>query len=147
MAGLSKESFEAVAERVLRGEAAIETVEGIDPWPPVGGCEDRFLVLMHRDFPGCVALFGSKGDEIVLTGAYSAALLAACKSWRPKDFRFGGRGQPQGLAALSALLDAVAVSALEGVEAPFHLLCGVEGALLLSDLRAFWSRRSGEALH
>lgn len=143
-----KHSFESVAERILRGEASIPGISDVPAWPVASVLSDCFVVLMHAELPGCVALVGEVGKRVVLVGAYSERLKNACaeqhaESFKEADFKSVDAG------ALVVLLGAIAecVAGRREINERFLEIPGVEGAELLRQLAVFWRSRSMGALH
>lgn len=147
MKAAAKLDFVEVAERILRGEASLETVPGVEPWPVRSDGSDSFLMLMHRELPGAVALFGVVGDEVVLCGAYSVRLYAACKEQRSEWFVFAECENKSGGAAVVCLIAAIAESAQRRMNEEFIFVAGVDACGVLRGLSKDWERANSEALH
>lgn len=143
--GMSKLSFDSVVQAVLDGRCSVETVEGVEPWPTgvQVGC-DVVSILMHRDVPGAVALFGEIGGATVLTGAFSSKLRDFIAVRHARHFRFDSVRAPD--AAVRFLFKCIAEMLDSRRENEnFRFVCGADGADLLASLRAI--SRASEMLH
>lgn len=130
-----KYTFEVLVDRVLSGRCAVETVEGVEPFPtdfPIG--DDVVSVVMHRDYPGAVVLFGEVDGAAVLAGVFASRLWSFLAIHRADLFSFSTANTPE--AAIRFLFSCCADPAVFRAErARLRFVCGVEGAELLSELQ------------
>lgn len=132
---MSKVDFFGVVEAVLDGRMSVEAVEGVEPWPPDGSePEAAVMVLMHRDVPGAVALFGVLDGASFLVGAYVSRLRSFLAGHEAKLFRFDSHRGPDG--SVRFLFGEVArLQERVLLDPAFRMVCGSSGAELLRELK------------
>lgn len=128
-------TFDAVVDRVLAGLCEVETAEGVSPWPTGVRVGDAVIsVLMHRDVPGAICLFGEIDGATVLTGAFSDRLKDYIAQHRASMFRFDSCRSPE--ASIRFLFKCVAeIGQTHKEDDNFRFVLGIEGAELLFELK------------
>lgn len=131
----TRHSFESLVDLVLSERCSVETAEGVPGWPTGATVSGAVIsILMHRDVPGAVALFGEVDGVTVLTGAFSGRLKDFVAAHHAARFRFDSCRSPE--AAIRFLFSKVAgISESRREDENFRFVCGVEGAELLASLK------------
>jgi len=141
-------TFEEVAERILSGQAALETAPEVEPWPRNSRTPaDSFAVYMHPELPGCVALLGAIDKRVILCAAYSEPLRAFLKAERAEYFSFNDCENTSGYAACVVLTSVLADYLRGSTEHKFLWIAGAEAAELLESLSRHWRHRGDGVLN
>lgn len=141
-------SFEALTERVLSGEIAVETASPVSPWPASGKARGGSVaVFLNRDAPGAVLVVGSVRKRLALTSCFSGALRSHCAEFYSADFNFELARAPHD--ALRFVINSAAEALASGsdLDESFFWVCGAEAAQLLRELKRVSFARSGEGFH
>lgn len=126
-------TWEIWCDAVLAGSLAVDTVEGVPPWPPEGACAGSVAVLMFRGAPGAVGMVGRVHGRRFMAVTVSDRLAKACREQRAGFFDPVG---PMGLVGSEIALCEALWASLDGEAVPLIQICGAEAAALLRDLRA-----------
>lgn len=123
--------FAEVVEAVLSGACTVEDGESASVFYDGGS---TVSVILHRDFPGVVALYGDMDGEDFLTGAFSSRLRSFLAQHHAARFRFDSC--PSGREAISRLFRILVTRSAWERESPhFRFVCGGDGVQLLSELK------------
>lgn len=144
----AKLSFEALTERVLSGEIAVETASPVSPWPTAGKAKAGSVsVFLNRDAPGAVLVVGSVRKRLALTSCFSGALRSHCAEFYSAYFNFELTRTPHD--ALRFVMDSAVEALASGsdLDESFFWVCGAEAAQLLRELKRVSFARSGEGFH
>lgn len=129
--------FDGLADLVLGGACAVESCPEVEAWPVTSdNLRGEVVVIMHRDNPGAVCLFGVVDSRPVLVGCYSSRLREVTAQRFARFFRFDSQRAPD--ASVRFVFDAVVKASRSDDVSAFddlRFVFGAEGAELISELR------------